>query len=178
MGRNIEIKARVDNIQELIPRAKKIADSGPTVLVQDDTFFHCPSGRSKLRTYDPDNGELIFYQRSDETGPKVSTYSIVHTAMPGPLREVLACAYGLVGRVRKTRTLFLSGRTRIHLDEVEDLGAFIELEVVLWPDEPAEAGVQVARKLMSQLEIPHQRLVAGAYLDMLQSRRLNHTNEH
>jgi adenylate cyclase len=169
MPRNVEIKARVDNIQAWIPIAKALCDSGPTTMLQDDTFFKCPNGRLKLRTFNNDKGELIFYQRPNETGPKESTYAIVQTSSPDALRETLTAAYGQLGRVRKTRTLFLCGRTRIHLDQVEGLGDFIELEVVLFPDEPAEAGVKMAHDLLSRLGIPEQSLLPGAYLDLLES---------
>ena len=67
-------------------------------------------------------GELIFYQRADQGGPKTSTYSIVPTDRPGELRDALANAYGIRNTVRKTRHLYLAGRTRIHIDEVAALG--------------------------------------------------------
>jgi adenylate cyclase class IV len=82
---------------------------------------------------------------------------------------VLAAAYGTAGRVRKRRTLFLAGRTRIHLDRVEELGDFLELEVVLDESEPAEGGVEEAHRLMDALGIDLSRLVAGAYVDLLTS---------
>jgi adenylate cyclase class IV len=58
-------------------------------------------------------------------------------------------------------------RTRIHLDRVEGLGDFIELEVVLSEGEPAEAGVNVARELLAKLGIPPEQLIEGAYVDLL-----------
>jgi predicted adenylyl cyclase CyaB len=76
-------------------------------------------------------------------------------------------AYGQVGRVKKHRKLFLVGRTRVHLDEVEGLGHFLELEVVLADDEPAEAGVREARGLMEKLDIKPHQLIEDAYVDLL-----------
>ena len=78
------------------------------------------------------------------------------------LRETLACAYGIVGRVRKQRTLFMIGRTRVHLDRVESLGNWIELEVVLEENEPSESGIDEARKLMAKLGSDSAQLVDGA----------------
>jgi len=63
----------------------------------------------------------------------------VPTAAPDALREALTLAYGVIGRVRKVRTLFMAGRTRIHLDRVEGLGEFLELEVVLAEHEPVRS---------------------------------------
>jgi len=170
MARNIEIKAQLDQLDGYLTKAKALADSGPIEIVQDDTFFDCPRGRLKLRTFSVTSGELIFYQRPDLSGPKQSVYSIAPTTSPGLLHDLLAQAYGEIGRVRKTRTLFLAGRTRIHFDRVESLGNFMELEVVLSEGESAEAGVAVADDLLCRLGIGSDQLIKGAYLDLLQSR--------
>jgi len=74
---------------------------------------------------------------------------------------------GEVGRVRKARTLFLVGRTRIHLDEVEGLGHFMELEVVLREGESTEAGVREAHGLMERLGVKAAQLIDRAYVDLL-----------
>jgi predicted adenylyl cyclase CyaB len=82
------------------------------------------------------------------------------------LREALSRAFGAVGRVRKARRLYIADRTRIHLDQVEDLGSFVELEVVLREDESAENGKEVARHVMALLGIAESQLVQGAYVDL------------
>jgi len=167
MARNIEIKARIDSVDKLLPRARAIANDGPTEIVQDDTFFSCPNGRLKLRAFSETAGELIFYQRPDQAGPKESFYVISRTASPNTLREALLLAYGQCGRVRKHRTLFMAGRTRIHLDRVEGLGDFVELEVVLSEGETTESGVRVAHELLARLGISPRQLIEGAYVDLL-----------
>jgi predicted adenylyl cyclase CyaB len=169
MKRNIEIKARIDNIQGLTAKVRELADQGPVELFQDDTFFHCSSGRLKLRTLSSTEGQLIFYNRPDRAGPKESDYLISPTASPETLREVLSRAYGETGRVRKQRTLFLIGRTRVHLDQVEGLGSFLELEVVLAEGEPSENGESVALDLLGKLGISSSQLVEKAYVDLLKS---------
>jgi adenylate cyclase class IV len=167
MARNVEIKARLQSLEAMVPRARSIADDGPVLIEQDDTFFGCPAGRLKLRAFAAGDGELIFYRRADTAGPKTSFYLRTPTADPDGLRDALALACGIVGRVRKRRMLFLVGRTRIHLDRVEGLGDFLELEVVLADDEPAEAGVAVAHALMGRLGVDAASLVATAYIDLL-----------
>jgi predicted adenylyl cyclase CyaB len=167
MARNIEIKARVANPDALREKAAALASEGPTEIAQDDTFFNCSTGRLKLRAFSATRGELIFYRRSDEHGPKESFYVRTPTAEPDTLRQVLALAYGEAGRVRKQRTLFLSGRTRIHLDNVENLGHFMELEVVLRDGEPVEAGVGEAEELMKRLGVKASDLLDRAYVDLL-----------
>lgn len=167
MPRNIEIKASIERIDDLLPKALAIADQGPVEIEQDDTFFRCDAGRLKLRTLSPSAGELIFYRRADQQGPKESFYQLTPTHEPDRLRETLSLAWGQIGRVQKKRTLLLVGRTRIHLDRVQGLGHFLELEVVLEEDEPLEAGMQEANDLMAQLGVEPSRLIEGAYLDLL-----------
>ena len=170
MARNVEIKARIESVEALTPQAAALADQGPTEIAQDDTFFTCPTGRLKLRALSATSGQLIFYQRPDQAGPKESFFLISPTSSPDTLREALTLAYGQTGRVRKHRTLFLSGRTRIHLDRVEELGDFLELEVVMADGEPAEAGVAVAHDLLAKLGISPSQLIERAYVDLLNDR--------
>ncbi len=167
MPRNIEIKAHVTDWPSLVRRAAAIADSGPTELDQDDTFFPCPNGRLKLRAFSTGDGELIFYVRADQEGPKESSYVLSRTPSPESLREALSRAYGQSGRVQKHRTLFLVGRTRVHLDDVKGLGQFLELEVVLEDDEPSETGITEAHELMARLGVERAQLIEGAYVDLL-----------
>jgi len=167
MARNIEIKARIESIEVTAARAAALADQGPIEMLQDDTFFTCERGRLKLRAFSAMAGQLIFYQRPDQTGPKESFFIIAPTSSPDALRETLSLAYGQAGRVRKHRTLYRVGRTRVHLDRVENLGHFLELEVVLSEDEPLGPGVEEAHTLMAALGIAPAQLIEGAYVDLL-----------
>jgi len=168
--RNIEIKARIENADVWAAKIAALAGAGPIDIAQDDTFFRCDKARLKLRAFSEGTGELIYYRRADEYGPKESFYLRSPTLSPDSLRECLTLAYGQVGRVRKHRRLFLVGRTRVHLDEVENLGDFLELEVVLADDEPAEAGAREARGLMESLDIKSHQLIDEAYVDLLARR--------
>jgi adenylate cyclase class IV len=167
VARNVEIKARIASVAALMPRAARLADSGPTVIEQDDTFFACANGRLKLRDQFAAGAELIFYQRADLAGPKESFYLRVPVPEPAALRALLAQAHGQTGRVRKRRVLFLVGRTRIHLDVVEGLGEFLELEVVLRDAEPVDEGVAEAHRIMAKLGVGARQLLQGAYVDHL-----------
>jgi len=170
MARNIEIKARIEDIEKLAAKVAAIADKGHFELFQDDTFFACPNGRMKLRIFSATEAELIFYRRPDQTGPKESVYSIAPVTAPDKIREVLSQGYGQTGRVIKHRTLFLIGRTRVHLDRVEGLGDFLELEVVLTEKEASGDGVATANDLLRKLGIPAENLIEGAYVDLLKQR--------
>ncbi|MCZ7555167.1 MAG: class IV adenylate cyclase [Bacteroidia bacterium] len=167
MARNIEIKARLDNAEDFLSRVGELADSGPFEMEQDDTFFRCENGRLKLRVLSEAHAELIYYRRGDQAGPKESYYHITPTMDPEGLRESLDMAYGIVGRVVKHRTLFMIGRTRVHIDRVEGLGSFMELEVVLNDDERSGDGMREATTLMHSLGIAEDSLIDCAYVDML-----------
>ena len=137
------------------------------VLQQEDTFFTVPAGRLKMRKLSPVLGELIYYERPDIPGPKQSHYLIARTAEPDALMATLTAALGVAGVVRKTRLLHLVGQTRVHLDTVEHLGTFVELEVVLRPDQAAAEGEKIARDLLQHLGLADARPIAGAYFDLL-----------
>ncbi len=170
MARNIEIKARIHDIEAVTKRVAQFADQGPIESEQDDTFFRCKNGRLKLRSLSSTEGKLIFYQRQNQPGPKESFYLISPTSSPNSLREALTLAYGQAGRVRKVRTLFLVGRTRVHLDKVEGLGHFFELEVILEEGESPETGIEEAHLLMDKLGVDSSQLVECAYVDLLTQR--------
>lgn len=137
------------------------------MLVQEDTFFRCPRGRLKLRVFDDGTGELIGYQRSDDSGPSESRFTKAPVGDPVALRAVLGETLGAAGTVCKRRVLHLVGQTRIHLDEVEGLGDFVELEVVLDDHQSVADGEAIAVQLMSELGIGEDDLVELAYIDLL-----------
>jgi adenylate cyclase class IV len=169
MARNVEIKARIASVEALLPLALVCADGAPELIAQDDTFFACATGRLKLRVFEGGRGELIAYARADASGPKTSDYAIAPIDDPDALRATLTRALGASGRVIKKRMLLMTGRTRLHLDRVEGLGDFLELEVVLREGESADDGVAVAHALLALLRIENSQLVAGAYVDLLQA---------
>jgi adenylate cyclase class IV len=104
MARNMEIKARIDNIEAVAVVAASLANAAPVEIYQDDTFFQCETGRLKLRVFSKNHGELIFYNRPDRAGPKECFYVRSQTTEPASLRDALSLAYGQAGQVRKNRT--------------------------------------------------------------------------
>lgn len=167
MPRNIEIKARVPDPTALRARVVSLAASVPQVLVQRDTFYHAPTGRLKLREFADGAAELIYYERPDRLGPKTSIYSRTPVPDAASMRELLGRCLGTKAVVAKSRELFLIGRTRIHLDTVEGLGSFVELEVVLATGQTDAEGKLIASALMTQLGIREADLVDQAYVDLL-----------
>jgi len=170
MPANIEIKARARNFSDLRRRAEALSNSPGLVIPQEDTFFHTANGHLKLRQLAPDHGQLVHYERPDQDGPKRSTYHIFETNDPKGLKAMLSLALGVRGVVRKTRTLYLVGQTRVHLDDVEGLGEFMELEVVLHPEQSDAEGQAIARDLMTRLGVQEEDLLEGAYMDLMEGK--------
>ena len=166
---NIEIKARAYDFKRQSELASGLSDGPAQRLRQEDTFFNVPSGRLKLREFGNGTGEMIQYHRPDRTEPAESSYIRSATTDPSTLKEALTEALGVRAVVKKQRTVYVAGQTRIHLDEVEGLGEFLELEVVLGDEESAAQGKLIAGKLMERLEIDEADLVSSAYVDLLES---------
>jgi predicted adenylyl cyclase CyaB len=164
---NIEIKARIQDFPEIQSRAEKLSDTPVQVVPQEDIFFNTPQGRLKLRMLSEGQGQLIYYTRPDREGPKRSDYHIYPTSDPENLKRILAKVYGIRGVVRKTRYLYLVGQTRVHLDDVEGLGKFLELEVVMQGGQSDAEGQAIAEALMASLGVERGDLLEGAYMDLL-----------
>jgi predicted adenylyl cyclase CyaB len=170
MPTNIEIKAHARNFEEIRLRAESLSDTPVEVIPQEDIFFNAQKGRLKLRVLAADRAQLIYYTRPDQEGPKRSEYHIYETPDPENLKCVLELAYGIRGLVKKTRYLYLVGQTRVHLDDVEGLGQFMELEVVIGPGQSDAQGQAIAEELMNRLGVERGDLLEGAYMDLLEGR--------
>ena len=168
MPANIEIKARARDFAEIRSRAEKMSDTPVEVISQEDIFFNVQQGRLKLRILGNDNAQLIYYTRPDQEGPKRSDYHIAHSSDPGNLKRVLELSYGIRGVVKKTRYLYLVGQTRVHLDDVDGLGHFMELEVVMKDGQTDAEGQEIAEGLMASLGVERSDLLEGAYMDMIE----------
>jgi predicted adenylyl cyclase CyaB len=168
MPANIEIKARVHDFTSLQRKAEQLTDSPCQVIPQEDTFFNCQHGRLKLRQLSAQRGQLVYYIRQDINGPKHSEYKIFETNDPEGLKMILAEAFGVRGVISKVRYLYMVGQTRVHLDDVKDLGLFMELEVVLHTDQTDVEGQAIAENLMHKLGIHQCDLIESAYMDLLE----------
>lgn len=153
--------------------AARLSGGGGERIPQTDVFFRAPGGRLKLRMLE-DRAELISYHRADEAAARRSEYHVAPVTHPGELRQALAHALGEAGVVRKERRLYLVGQTRIHIDRVEDLGDFLEIEVVLRPDQPEAEGRAIAEDMLRELGVEINDLIGCAYVDLLQEKGKAH----
>ena len=167
MPSNIEIKAAVNDLNAIRAIAERLSNKPCLTLQQKDIFFNSPSGRLKLRVLNDDAGQLIYYERPDCTGPSKSNYNIYNTSEPLQIRKLLTESLGEIIIVEKNRQVYLIGQTRIHLDEVTNLGTFIELEVVLCSGQEQIDGQKIAIELMNELGIKEDDLISCSYADLL-----------
>lgn len=148
-------------------RALGAADGG--TLVQRDTYFAVARGRLKLREdVERHTAELIFYLRANEAGLRSSSYWRAPTADAEALRSLLEAAHGIAGTVHKRRRLFLHRNVRIHLDEVEGLGSFVELESVLAiaGRESADEAAALA-EVVGALGLAGRKAIPSGYLELM-----------
>jgi predicted adenylyl cyclase CyaB len=167
MKSNIEIKAKIIDLGEIKKSIEQLCSPDPSVLNQRDIYYDAKNGRLKLRIFSVNEGELIYYERENIAGPKRSDYSIYKTTDPVKLNETLSSSLQVIGVVEKRRTVYVTGQTRIHLDEVNNLGNFIELEVVLKADQNSKDGISIAKKIIEILGISKKDLIKGSYIDLI-----------
>ena len=171
MSVNLEIKARCADLDALRRRAEAVATDYVGLDRQVDTYFRTASGRLKLRESSLSGGQLVPYRRADVAGPRRSDYRVIPVSDPAGTLELLAELLGVHRVVRKEREIFLYRNVRIHLDRVEGLGSFMELEAVFDGSPEAEPEQQaVVDWLLAELGVKPEDLVASSYEGLLAER--------
>jgi homotetrameric cytidine deaminase len=165
--RNIELKARDPQPGRTLELARALGADDRGEIAQRDTYFAGARGRLKLREQDPGDAELIQYRRSDAPDARESEYRRVPVAEVASLRDALDAALGTLVVVDKRRRLLVWEGVRIHLDEVERLGSFVELEAVAAPGSDLAAERGKVDRLRGELQIAGDSLVAESYSDLL-----------
>ena len=134
---------------------------------QSDLYYYCPTGRLKLRRIDGAHAELIWYDRPDEEGLRTSTYRRVPVAEDEALHAALSSGLGVRGEVLKRREVWHWRNVRVHLDDVSELGRFIEFEAVI--DEVSDEAISLVRleELGRALGLAEGNDVSGSYSDLM-----------
>jgi predicted adenylyl cyclase CyaB len=167
---NIEIKARCRDLDAARSAAQRVATRDVGIDQQVDTYFRTREGRLKLRESSLEGGQLVPYLRPDTSGPKCADYQVIPVEDAAGLKALMTRILGVHRVVRKRREILLHENVRIHLDRVEGLGAFVELEAVFDGSPAAEA--EQRRKvdfLMKELRIDAGDLLAGSYEGMVEA---------
>lgn len=170
MHLNVEIKARCSNPQRVRDILESQRSEYKGLDHQVDTYFRVRSGRLKLREGTIENN-LIFYERSDQEGPKDSNV-VLYTSAPGSsLKDVLLMACSALVVVDKRRHIYFIDNVKFHVDEVERLGSFCEIEAI---DKTGNIGrdklLQQCQDYMKLLGIEEADLVSCSYSDLLLQR--------
>lgn len=169
--RNVEIKVRADDLErvEALLRAQGARDAG--VLEQRDVFLPCSSGRLKLRFENDRTPQLILYHRADEASLRASDYQLFPIENGEAFLSVAERAWGTQPEVRKQRHLYFVDNIRVHLDVVEGLGPFVELEAVVDAEHDEASSRAAAQALLHDLGLDAVPPESRAYVDLLTSRR-------
>lgn len=164
---NIEIKARTNRasaIRQYLLNNK--ADFIGTDR-QTDTYFNVVTGRLKLREGTIENN-LIFYQRINQAGPKQSDFTLLPVQNSAVLKEILANALGVKAVVKKSREIYYIHNVKFHIDTVERLGEFVEIEA---SNKQADVSVNIlheqCKNYMHAFAIEENDLIEHSYSDML-----------
>jgi predicted adenylyl cyclase CyaB len=163
---NVEAKFKLANLVHAREVAARLGFEASGILSQRDTFFQVAHGKLKLRE-EAAGAWLIHYRRRREGGLELSDYEIVPVPEPARTRSMLASALGIIAEVRKERTLLMRGNIRLHLDRVEGLGDFGEIEAVLESGEISESNRDAVREILSALDINERDLIGVSYFEMM-----------
>jgi adenylate cyclase class 2 len=171
---NIEIKASCINADKLRRILQNRNAEFKGIDHQTDTYFQVPHGRLKLREGNIENS-LIHYDRPDQLQPKDAHVSLYHCQPDAALKATLTEALGILVEVKKKREIYFIGNIKFHIDEVEGLGSFVEIEAI---DIDGSIGrdrlLGQCREYMSLFGITETDLIGCSYSDMLLDPRKFH----
>jgi adenylate cyclase class 2 len=165
--RNVELKARDDDRAGSVAVCRALGAEDHGEIRQRDTYFNVASGGLKLREESPGHAHLIQFERSHDPQQRESRYRIIVIEDGPALRTALDAALGVKVVVAKRRRLHLWREVRIHLDEVDGLGTFIELEAVARPESDLTREHALVQELREAFAITDARLVSRGYADQL-----------
>jgi predicted adenylyl cyclase CyaB len=168
---NLEIKARLNNPKSALLIAEKLDVESEDVLYQRDTYFECQAGRLKLREMSGIDSEMIYYDRDETEEVRRSDYMIYKFPPGKSLEAILKKGLAIINVVAKNRHLFIYQGARIHIDDVEKLGWFIEFEVPLLTNKSRVD--KLMQELFEKFSIQKVDIIRESYLDLLRKREEN-----
>ncbi|HXX62176.1 MAG TPA: class IV adenylate cyclase [Bacteroidota bacterium] len=164
MATNLELKARISSLDEALACARSCGATFQGILTQRDTYFRVGRGRLKLREFAEGGAELIFYERREDSPERWSHYTKEPVGDGSSVGRVLSEAFGILAVVQKRRMLFLFRGARIHIDDVDGLGSFVEFEV---PGEESPEVLATMRELRSAFGITDPMVLRNSYSDIV-----------
>ncbi len=125
----IEIKARCKDANPIRQLLEEKNADFKGIDHQIDTYFKVANGRMKLREGNIEN-TLIFYNRPNQAGPKKSEVLLYKPEPKSTLKSLLTAANEVLAVVDKQRSIYFIDNVKFHIDEVKELGSFIEIEAI------------------------------------------------
>jgi predicted adenylyl cyclase CyaB len=168
--RNIEVKVRLADSVRARDAALAAGARSASVEIQTDRYYELAGGRRvKLRTRGGGGAELIHYDRPETDAVRASDYEVT------PVRDAAARACLVpkgapVAVVRKRREVLLLDNVRIHLDEVDGLGAFLELEAVVDQQHDDAACRRQVAALLDALGLASSHAVLASYGELIREK--------
>ena len=164
---NVEIKARCGNQDRIKDILTECNADFRGKDHQVDTYFSVSAGRLKLREGEIENN-LIYYERPDKSGPKTSRCILYPTEKDSPLKQILENSMGIMVVVDKQREIYFIDNIKVHLDQVEGLGTFVEIEAQGNESDLSEDYQQEqCKRMMMDFGINDEDLVSESYSDLL-----------
>ncbi|KAH7694308.1 hypothetical protein AAVH_38649 [Aphelenchoides avenae] len=166
--RNLTLKARVDDAEEMETAIFNLTQTIGNVAVEEDVYFNVPYGQMKLRTTHPghDNGELISYKQSSNPGANLSEARVTPVDSVKQLRSTLAFSLSELGTIRKRRRVYGMPNVRINLDDVHHLGLFVDIDIRADTGLTPEELQKKMDSIKQELGIKDAQLVSQSYLDL------------
>lgn len=161
--RNVELKAIDESPERSLECCLSLGARDHGELEQRDTYFEVSSGGLKLREQRGAVAQLIGFEREDLPQERESRYRLIDVRDGDALRAALTDALGVRVVVVKRRRLFIWRSVRIHLDDVEGLGTFIELEAVAAAQSDLVYEHGLVSELRARFAITDERLVSVGY---------------
>jgi len=168
MATNLELKARIPSLAHGHACASRCGAAYQGLLRQRDTYFCVPHGRLKLRECEGGEAELISYERDETAAERWSHYRKEGVANSGVITRMLGEACGILVVVEKRRELYLYRNARIHIDAVENLGTYLEFEVM---GEPSTESAETMRELREAFGVTEGDVVRCSYSDLILAKR-------
>lgn len=170
--KNIELKIRMDNFKKVIFLLHKIKAFDIGEIIQCDTYYNHSDGRLKIREINNRDAEVIFYQRPDIEKSKISKYEItpIIFSQLDNFKNDLKSKYGEEVVVFKKRQLWIYKNTRIHLDSVDYLGNFLELETIVG-DRKIQKAMREHKDIIDLLKLSEYEKINTSYSNLLMNIR-------
>jgi len=165
--KNIELKFRCKDFIHALKAVKILSAINKGVLKQTDIYFNIKPGRIKLRTINKTEHQLVYYKRANFKSARVSNYFIEEINHPNRVKNILESIYGIKAVVIKKRRLYLYKNCRIHIDEVNGLGKFIEFEVVCLNIADEQNASRLMDFMKREFKVITNNIIKNSYSDLI-----------